>query len=330
MGERHGLALDPARYEDARAAAIEELQREARARARRGDLDRVHREDRPRHGRRRGRRQGVRDRHGAGVGAARELLALRGCARRPRRASPARAEDRAGHERAAGSRGVRRPPRARGGRDGRIAAPRQDEAASVDLRRRAPDAGRASPRKRRWWATPTRTTSRAPARSACGRSCSIATACARTSPSGSTRCSRFRPRSVLRCRLGSSRGLFARRVYEPQISRARTPCARPARARARRAGVRTRTPLRRASRPARRTRPRRRSARASPRAISSRRSPRAPARAQSCSGRVLPLDELGSAEELAEAREELRLERARPSGAGRLRSRTCGNRRARR
>ena len=56
-GERHGLSLDAAAYEAARDAALVDLQAAPRARPRRGDLGRVHRADRARHGRRRSRRR---------------------------------------------------------------------------------------------------------------------------------------------------------------------------------------------------------------------------------------------------------------------------------
>ena len=95
LGERHGLTLDPDRYGDARARCDRDAAAQPRARPRRGDLDRVHRADRPRDGGRSGCRTRVRDRHGPRVGAARELLALRGRAARARRAAASRAQDRA-------------------------------------------------------------------------------------------------------------------------------------------------------------------------------------------------------------------------------------------
>ena len=106
LGERHGLTLDPDRYEDARLAAIETLQH---------NHELVHDEEiwiafteqivlgmggdpgPPR----------VRDRDGPRMGAARELLALRGRAAGARRAAASRAQDRADLERPARPRGVR-------------------------------------------------------------------------------------------------------------------------------------------------------------------------------------------------------------------------------
>ena len=226
----------------------------ARARARRRDLDRVHRAHRPRHGRRRGRRPGVRDRHGAGVGATRELLALRRRAPRARRASAAQPEDRARLERPARPRRVRRAPQPGGRRDGGLEVAREHQAASVDLRVRAARRWASRPRRRRWSATPTRTTSRALARSGCGRSCSTATACVRTSPSGSTRCSRSRRRSASSavgraCLPPTARARHARRsVCSPR--RQAVPGIGP---------MRTPSLPLLASRPDRRTRPRRRS-----------------------------------------------------------------------
>ena len=69
MGERHGLTLEPGSLRRRAGSGHREAAGRARARARRRDLDRVHRADRPRHGRGCGRRQGVRDGHGAGRGS---------------------------------------------------------------------------------------------------------------------------------------------------------------------------------------------------------------------------------------------------------------------
>jgi hypothetical protein len=59
-----------------------------------------------------------------------------------------------------------------------------------------------SPATPRWWATATPTTSRAHARSGCGRSSSTATGSTSTSPTGSTRSSRCRRPWGLRRRSG--------------------------------------------------------------------------------------------------------------------------------
>ena len=83
--ERHGLVLDPARYEDARLAAFDDLRSHPELDPRRGDLDHVHRGHRSRHGRCCGGRTGVRRRHGRTMGGPRELRPLRRRRSRPSR-----------------------------------------------------------------------------------------------------------------------------------------------------------------------------------------------------------------------------------------------------
>ncbi len=143
-GERHGLTLEPARYEAARDAALSTSNRhpelehdeeiwvaftERIVLGMGGEPTRVVR---------------LRRRDHARLGAARELRALR---RRPSRRSTTsapRAEDRARLELGARRARVRPPPRARRRRGHQLVPPRQDEAARVDLPRRArPARGRA-------------------------------------------------------------------------------------------------------------------------------------------------------------------------------------------
>ena len=147
LGLRYGLDLDPARYEQARAAAFAEVKRHP-------ELD--HDEEiwvlfteriivgmggTGRHV-----RGGGRD--GAALVAVGALRALRRRAAGARRAARARPEDRAALELVARPRRVRRAPRARGRRRADLARPRQDEAARDDLPRHARPARRSSPARR--------------------------------------------------------------------------------------------------------------------------------------------------------------------------------------
>ena len=83
LGERHGLELDPSRYDDGARGGDRLARAASGARPRRRDLGRVHRADRPRHGRRR--RAGAREcavEMTRRLGAPRELRPLRGHAAR--------------------------------------------------------------------------------------------------------------------------------------------------------------------------------------------------------------------------------------------------------
>ena len=107
------------------------------ARARRGDLGRLHRADHPRHGRRRRQRLRVRRRDDAGLGARGALRAVRGRAARPGGAARAGAEARARLEHGPRPRRLRGAPPPAGGRGPRLGRVRPDEAAPDDLPRRA-------------------------------------------------------------------------------------------------------------------------------------------------------------------------------------------------
>ena len=134
VGDAHGLGLDPARYEDARLAAFEDLRThpelvhdeeiwiaftEDIVRGMGGDADgaRACAVDMVR-------RWEIHANFDLYDDAIPVLEALRG----------PRAADRADLERAARPRGVRAPPRARRRRRGRLEEPRPDEAARLDLR----------------------------------------------------------------------------------------------------------------------------------------------------------------------------------------------------
>ena len=137
VGERHGLVLDPGSVRRGAGECHRDAAAQSLARARRGGLDRVHRADRPRNGWRSERGARLRHRHGARVGAARELLALRGRVAGTRRAAAAQHSDRAHLERPAGPRRVHRAPRPRRRCRRRLEGARPHQAARVDLRRRA-------------------------------------------------------------------------------------------------------------------------------------------------------------------------------------------------
>ncbi len=146
IGARHGLTLDGARYEEARLAALRGPPAPPGAGARRGALGALHGGHRDRDGRRPGPLALVCGRPRPGVGAARELLPLRGRAPGARGASRARPADRARVERPARPRGVRAPSRARRRRLRGLDEPRPREAAPVDLRGGARGARRSSGR----------------------------------------------------------------------------------------------------------------------------------------------------------------------------------------
>ena len=147
----------------------------SRARARRRALGRLHRADRPRDGRRRRGGAAMRARPRACVGAARPLHALRGRVAGARRPAGALDQDRPDLERQPRSRRVRRAT-TRSTWTVRSARGRSDARSRIRRSSGARWSCSASSRgRRRWSATPTRTTSRVPARSECRRSCSTAT-----------------------------------------------------------------------------------------------------------------------------------------------------------
>ena len=168
---RPGPLRDGAARGDRRPAAT------PRARARRGDLGRVHRGHRARHGRhRRRRRARARSRSCASGSGTRTSSSTTTPCRRSPSSARARPRARADLERPARPRGVRRASRARRRRLHRLEAPRLRQATPLDLRGRA---RRRSTSRRRGGdgrRLATRTTSRAPVRSGCARSCSIARA----------------------------------------------------------------------------------------------------------------------------------------------------------
>ena len=190
-GSGTGSRSIPSATTEARAAAIDDAAGRARPRPRRGGLDRVHGADRARDGRR---RRGARacatdmvrewERH-ENFSLYEDALPVLDDLRQPR------PEDRAGLERPARPRGVRRSPRARRRRRGRLEGARAGSSRTrrSSSRRCARSASR--PPRRRWSATRTRTTSRG------ARALGIAAILLdrdgrhRTrSPTGSTRCSR--------------------------------------------------------------------------------------------------------------------------------------------
>ena len=297
VGERHGLTLDP----DAtrrRAWPRSRSSARARSRPRRGGLDRIHRADRARHGRR----------TRPGRARARSTWCASGSGTRTSRCTRTRCRCSASFAAHGlriglvtnGQRDLDEFVRITGWRSTRWSGRGRTGGSSRIRRSSSPRCGHSTsrPRRPRWSATPTRTTSRARGPSGCARSSSTGTGSIRTSPTGSTRCS-----ALPAARIGLDQLLV------PAPGARRSVCAPSGTVLDRPVRRRSHCRLGCASRLARRRRPPRRRARASRRACVARR------HGELVCERllirvVLPFGEVGPLEELAQSQEEPRLERS--------------------